>query len=362
MTRATLHEKMTKLHSQSGSGMQSGLLSYEVALKGKKEIAENTYAFKFEKPKGFRFTAGQHIRMTLINPPETDNEGDSRFWTLASSPLEKGLVIAMRMRNTAFKRVLARMSIGTKVRIQMREHTHDGTFILHEDTTKPAIFLVGGIGIVPAFSIIKDAIERKLPHRIVLFYSNRQPEDAPYLAELQELSSQHPSFTLIATMTETENLAKKWRGETGRIDHAMLKRYAADLQAPIYYIAGLPGMVNEMRTLLTSLGISEAAIRAEEFAGFTMSHDDKAIKHTHRSRAPFIVIALVVLAVIGTHGAAAFSVFNAGQGGGFLKNLVIYLIIGFTLGIAVLLKLRLLSGFRHGKNKSAGKDRMKELI
>jgi ferredoxin-NADP reductase len=56
--------------------------AFEVALKDKKQIAEGTYAFTFEKPKGFQFKAGQHVRMTLIDPPETDSEGDSRFFSL----------------------------------------------------------------------------------------------------------------------------------------------------------------------------------------------------------------------------------------------------------------------------------------
>ncbi len=42
-------------------------VSFEIALKGKKQIAEGTYEFIFEKPKDFHFKAGQHVRMTLIN-------------------------------------------------------------------------------------------------------------------------------------------------------------------------------------------------------------------------------------------------------------------------------------------------------
>ena len=86
-------------------------VAYEVALKEKKQLAEGTIAFIFEKPNGFHFKAGQHIRMTLIHPPETDSEGHSRFFSLANSPQEKDLVIAMRMRDTAFKRVLGRMTL-----------------------------------------------------------------------------------------------------------------------------------------------------------------------------------------------------------------------------------------------------------
>src|SRR5207302_879635 len=148
-------------------------VAYEVALKEKKQLAEGTIAFVFEKPNGFHFKAGQHIRMTLIHPPETDSEGNSRFFSLANSPQEKDLVIAMRMRDTAFKRVLGRLQIGDKVRIEILLKSPHASFTLHDDPSKPAVFLIGGIGIVPAFSMIKDATERKLPHPLFLFYSNR---------------------------------------------------------------------------------------------------------------------------------------------------------------------------------------------
>ncbi len=230
-------------------------VAYEVALKEKKRLAEGTIAFVFEKPNGFHFKAGQHIRMTLMNPPETDSEGNSRFFSLANSPQEKDLVIAMRMRDTAFKRVLGRMPIGDKVRLEILLKSPHGSFTLHDDPSKPAVFLIGGIGIVPAFSMIKDATERKLPHEIFLFYSNRRPEDAPFLDELEHLAKQNPSFKLIATMTRPEKSAKTWRGGTGYIDHSMLERYVDDLKSPIYYLAGLPEMVSAMKTMLTDSGV-----------------------------------------------------------------------------------------------------------
>lgn len=40
-------------------------VAYDVGLKGKKQIAEGTMAFIFEKPKEFTFKAGQHVRVTL---------------------------------------------------------------------------------------------------------------------------------------------------------------------------------------------------------------------------------------------------------------------------------------------------------
>ncbi len=250
--------------------------AFEVALKDKKQIAEGTYAFIFQKPKGFHFRAGQHVRMTLMNPAETDSEGNSRFFSLANSPQETDLVIAVRIRQTAFKRVLERMQIGDKVLIEMLLVVPQGSFALHDDPSRPAVFLIGGIGIVPAYSMIKDAIDKGLSHKIFLFYSNRRPEDAPFLDELEHLAKQNPSFKFIATMTEAEKSATSWRGESGYISHSMIQKYLGDIESPVYYIAGLPEMVSAMRILLLDSGVNEEDMRAEEFSGFTMDHDDDA--------------------------------------------------------------------------------------
>lgn len=163
------------------------------------------------------------------------------------------------------------MQTGEKVLIEILQDVPHGVFALHDDPSKPAVFLVGGIGIVPAFSMIKDAIERKLPYSIFLFYSNRRPEDAPFLDELQNLAKQNPSFKLIATMTKPGKSANLWASETGYIDLAMLMRYVDDLKSPIYYIAGLPEMTSAMKKLLTDSGVNEDNIHAEEFTGFNLN-------------------------------------------------------------------------------------------
>ncbi len=284
--------------------------SFEIALKDKKQIAEGTMAFVFEKPEGFKFKAGQHVRMTLINPPETDNEGDSRFMTLANTPQEINLVFAMRMRDTAFKRVLGRMRIGEKVLIQILLDVPHGAFALHDDSSKPAVMLAGGIGIIPAYSMIKDATERKLPHKIVLFYSNRRPEDAPFLDELEQLSKQNLNFKLIATMTEPEKSTKSWQGEVGRIDSEMLTKYVHDLQTPVYYIAGLPEMTSSMQKLLKEIGIKESDIHAEEFSGFNLNEIRKVPNHAWKRHVLIGAIVLVVVAVVAVHVGAAVSMPN----------------------------------------------------
>ena len=54
-------------------------------LAGRQEIAEGTMAFRFEKPYDWTFKAGQAIDITLLAPQETDAEGNTRTFPIASA-------------------------------------------------------------------------------------------------------------------------------------------------------------------------------------------------------------------------------------------------------------------------------------
>src|SRR4051812_45508014 len=237
---------------------------YKVKLRGRREIASGTMAFHFEKPEGFSYKAGQFGDLTLANPPETDAEGNTRGFSLASAPYEGDLMVATRMRDTAFKRVLKTMEIGTELSLDAPY----GSFTLHEDAHIPAVFLSGGIGVTPVRSIILQATHDKLPHKIVLLDSNRRPEDAAFLGELMDAQKENPKVTFVGTMTEMEKSNKVWSGETGFITAAMLTKSIADFNLPIYYISGPRAMVAAMRKALNESGVRDDKIRTEEFTGY----------------------------------------------------------------------------------------------
>jgi len=238
--------------------------SYRVKLKRREEVAEGTMAFLFEKPIGIQFRAGQYLNLTLIDPPETDADGNTRTLSIASSPLDDNLMVATRMRDSAFKRVLKNLSIGTAVHMA----GPFGSFNLHQETTRPAVFLAGGIGITPFLSILRQAVKSQLSHRLLLFYSNRRPEDAAFLQELQQMEGENKNYRFIGIMTDMKKSHRPWQGETGRIDRNIVARFVEDLFVPIYYMAGPPTMVSAMRGMLAGAGVNDDQLRSEEFAGY----------------------------------------------------------------------------------------------
>jgi ferredoxin-NADP reductase len=168
------------------------------------------------------------------------------------------------MRDTAFKRALKTMPPGSAVKLE----GPSGDLTLHRDVKRTAVFLAGGIGITPFRSMVFQAAKEKLPHKIFLFYSNRRPEDAPFLDELQALEKENPNYRTIACMTEMDKSHRPWPGERSQIDAAMLSRYLTNAISPIYYIAGPPEMVKGLRATIKKAGAGGDDIRAEEFDGY----------------------------------------------------------------------------------------------
>ncbi len=122
-------------------------------------------------------------------------------------------MITTRMRDTAFKRVLKTLALGTTVTIEVRSPTWRS-----QQFARAAVILSGGIGITPFRSILVHAARQKLPHHIFVFYSNRRPEDAAFLDELVALQQTNSNYKLVATMTDMASSHRPWTGETGLID------------------------------------------------------------------------------------------------------------------------------------------------
>ena len=236
----------------------------QMTLVDRQQIALDTMAFWFEPDDGyFEFRAGQHVDLVFAHPQQGSENDNFRTFSLASCPQEKkSIMLATRMRKSIFKTALQAAPLGAKFMVSRPR----GSFTLHRDIARPAVFLAGGIGITPIRSILLQAAQERLSHKLFLFYCNREVDDAAFLDELEGLAVRNSNFTLIPTVTGSRTLA--WPYEKGRINAAMLTRYLFGLREPVYYVAGPSGMVSAMTGVLNSSGISDDDIKTEEFGDY----------------------------------------------------------------------------------------------
>ncbi len=221
------------------------------------------------------YTAGQYAIFD-IGQVYNDPEGPVRYFTIASSPTENYIMISTRIRDTPFKKRLSTLEEGTKIEIKGPE----GQFTLHDDYSKYAIFLSGGIGVTPFRSMIKNVTDMQLPIKIVMFDSNRNYENILYKKEFDECANINKNLKIIYTITDEESKENEISSssnedntyyEHGRINKAMILKYVDNnkLDRSIFYSCGPPGMVKAMQELLQNdLQIPKDRIKTEEFTGY----------------------------------------------------------------------------------------------
>jgi ferredoxin-NADP reductase len=242
----------------------SPLLGYASRLLSRTEVAQDTVAFRFERPRNFLFRAGQSIDLTLLGTRADGSDCLTHTFSIASSPFVEEILVATRIRDSAFKQALSILPLGAHVNLSGPM----GSFTLHHNASKPAVFLAGGIGVAPFLSMLFSAAVDKARHNIVLFYANRYLEDAAFMDALWDLESSNTNFRFVPTFTRVDGTSRGWQGEIGHIRPKMLSKHVSNLRGPIFYIAGPPAMVAGMRRMLVDAGVDEDDIRTEEFAGY----------------------------------------------------------------------------------------------
>jgi ferredoxin-NADP reductase len=242
---------------------------YQMTLVDRQRIANETMAFWLQPDAGyFEFRAGQHVDVAFKDPVLGSVNDNFRTFSLASSPHDgESIMISMRMRKTSFKTALQAAALGTKFVVSRAR----GSFTLHKDGNRHAVFLAGGIGIAPIRSILQHVAKSGWSQRIYLFYANREADDAAFLEELESLSARQHNFVFVPTLTGHRTLA--WPYEKGRINSEMLKRYLLSLKGPMYYVAGPSGMVTATTNLLIGSGVSEDDLKTEEFGDYIWNDD-----------------------------------------------------------------------------------------
>jgi ferredoxin-NADP reductase len=232
-------------------------------IKEKWEVATGTLLVTFDLLDGeVDFSPGQYFFVTLPDVGYQDDKGLRRHITVVTSPNEKGVLgFATRMRDSAFKRSLGELPVGTEVEVESPK----GNFVLPENASRPLVFVAGGIGITVFRSMLRYIREERLPYRVTLIYSNRDRESTAFLDELRELEQALPDLRLILTMTQDPG----WEGETRKVDGEFVKDYLDDdLNRYRFLVAGPPAMAEGVQKALQEAGVQDENVIAERYSGY----------------------------------------------------------------------------------------------
>jgi ferredoxin-NADP reductase len=220
-----------------------------------------TFRFSTEGS-GFRYLSNQAVRLSL--PGVEDPWGPVRTFSLSSSPTEPGQIsVTCKISDTPFKQALSRLRPGDPATV----YGPLGAFLF--DIARPSVLIAGGIGITPFRGMLRFASDSHATTQRRLLYSARTPDEFVFLSELEELSRNDRHLKIHTTVTRPGESPGPWQGRVGRIDEAWIRMASDGLERPLYYVAGLPEMVQTVIAALRGpLGVPEDDIDYELFRGF----------------------------------------------------------------------------------------------
>jgi ferredoxin-NADP reductase len=224
--------------------------SHKLIFIKKEKISSDAWSFYFDKSKDeFDFNPGEYLKMHL-NIKDPDERGSSRYFTIASSPLDEEIVITTRVIRSSFKKKLLNLKEGEVVEI----FSPMGNFVIDRIDKRTKIFLAGGIGMTTFYSMIKFAHQTKDKRKIILIASFSNSADFIYKTELENISKENPNIKIIYL--------------TSRIDEENIKDNVGEVFDKCFYIVGSEKMVENTKNILLNMNIPQKNIKLEDFSGY----------------------------------------------------------------------------------------------
>ncbi len=129
-------------------------------------------------------------------------------------------------------------------------------FPFDEIKGKNAVYVAGGIGLIPLRSSIVHVLQHREEFgRIILVYGARTPEELMYQNNLREWESSEGFETYITI----DNPVPGWNGETGFV-HTLLDKANIPIKGTFAFVCGPPVMFNAVIDELTRKGLDEERI------------------------------------------------------------------------------------------------------
>lgn len=217
-------------------------------------------SFRFKAREKFNFFPGQFTQV-LFDPENPNNKELNKFISFSSSP-EKGYIeVTKRLSDSPFSRKLKSLQTGDDVFFSPPM----GNCIFKEYYERVG-FLIGGIGITPAISVIEYIVDKGLNTDICLVYSNRTEEDIAFKKELDQWVSLNKNIKIGYVVTDCQ--PKDNTCIFGAINNELVRQRMCDIADRIIFIFGPPKMVEAMNAIAVGEGAKPDSIRKENFVGY----------------------------------------------------------------------------------------------
>ena len=207
---------------------------------------------------GFRFDPGQFGWIAVGRSPFSITQHPFSFSSVADTP--PGGPVAMTIKAAGdFTRTVPAVTAGTRVYL---DGPH-GVFSMDRRQAPGYVFIAGGVGVTPLYSMLLTMREREDVRPVTLFYASATWDDVVFREELAELSESMPNLEVIHVLDQAP---EGWTGESGLITPDLLRRHLPrQFRRYEYLICGSARMMDAMEDALIAVGVPFRQVSTERF-------------------------------------------------------------------------------------------------
>ncbi|MFP4165326.1 MAG: NADH:ubiquinone reductase (Na(+)-transporting) subunit F [Chitinispirillaceae bacterium] len=215
---------------------------------------------KLKQPDTISFIPGQY--MQLQSAEYNGRKSVTRAYSLSSLPSERSCIDFMVRRvpnGICTTWIFDHLTEGQEVELSGPY----GDFHLSR-TGAPVLFIAGGSGMAPIWSMLRYMKEKKISRQAQFFFGAQSQKDLFYTDELRGMEKELPGFTFIPALSN-EPGESDWKGERGLITE-VVSRHAPDTTEHEAYLCGSPAMIDACVKVLGTGGMPEEKIYYDKFA------------------------------------------------------------------------------------------------
>lgn len=241
--------------SLSQGQQAAGTMNFETSVQSIIPRASGVKSFRFARPQGFEFKAGQWMYVNI----KVDGTSKLHHFTISASPTENYLEFTKKITDHPYSQALDKMKGGEWANI----NGPYGDFTFSGEAPKLG-FLTGGIGITPMRSMLRYIADKNLNTDVRMLYSNKTAADIVFREELDKIGAEHRNIKIDHVLTREP----EWKGLKGHVDARMIREQIPDYAERTFYICGPPAMNESLKKGLQELKVPEEQIKLEDFTGY----------------------------------------------------------------------------------------------